>query len=32
MAKNLVLEFPDPSHRQRKLFRLPDMADPTAKS
>ncbi len=25
--KGKVLEFPDPTHRQRKLYRLPDMAD-----
>jgi hypothetical protein len=25
--KGKVLEFPDPSHKQRKLYRLPDIAD-----
>ena len=26
-AKGKAVEFPDPSHRQRKLYRLPDMVD-----
>jgi hypothetical protein len=26
-ARNRVIEFPDPGHRQRKLYRLPDIAD-----
>jgi hypothetical protein len=27
VAQKRVLEFPDPSHKQRLLYRLPDMAD-----
>lgn len=27
VTKGKVIEFPDPSHRQRKLYRLPDIAD-----
>jgi hypothetical protein len=28
VARSKVVEFPDPSHKQRILYRLPDLADP----